>query len=102
MSLDVTLVMKTPVFSANITHNLALMAKQAGIYEALWGAEGVRAEDLAHKLDRAIDKLKKDPEYFKKFSPQNGWGSYETLLEFLEQYLEACLKNPDAEVEVCR
>ena len=41
MSLDVTLtaVRPTEVYSANITHNLGLMAEEAGIYQPLWRPE---------------------------------------------------------------
>ena len=43
MSLDVWLnaVVKTQVFSANITHNLGKMADEAGIYKALWRPDEV-------------------------------------------------------------
>ena len=107
MSLDVTLtVMKpTEVFGWNITHNLADMAYEAGIYEALWRPEETGIE-YAHQLIRPLTKgrlaLIADPEHFRRFNSENGWGTYEGLLEFVEKYLEACIENPDAEVRAYR
>lgn len=49
-----------------------------------------------------IERLKSDPEKYKKYDPKNGWGSYERLIEVLEKYLEICEKYPTARIEVCR
>jgi hypothetical protein len=107
MSLDVYLTVTKPteVFQWNITHNLNTMARQAGIYEALWRPEEIciySARQLIVPLSRARDALRDDPEHFRKFNPVNGGGTYEGLVEFVEKYLEACIKNPDAEVRACR
>lgn len=107
MSLDVTLtVMKpTEVFQWNITHNLGAMAREAGIYEALWRPEEIGIE-YAHQLmvplAFGLETLRDKPEHFRKFAPENGWGTYGGLVEFVEKYLEACIENPDAEVHACR
>lgn len=93
------------VFKVNITHNLAEMASKADIYYAMWRPEergyGV-AEDIILPLTRGIEKLRANPELFKKLNPQNGWGSYDTLLTVAEDYLEACRSWPDATIEVSR
>ena len=107
MSLDVylTAVRPTEVYSRNITHNLNKMAMEAGIYEALWRPEEigiVRADQLIEPLTVGLEKLKADPERFKEFNAPNGWGMYDNLINFVEDYLEACIKNPDAEVRACR
>ena len=91
------------LFHANITHNLNKMADEAGLYEALWNPESLKvkiARDLIIKLSTGLVKLKSDPERFKKLNPENGWGTYEGLVEFVEKYLIACVKNQDAEVEI--
>lgn len=105
MSLDVGLfaVRKVCVYDRNITHNLGKMADKAGIYECLWRPEeiGIKyAKDLITPLTEGLKKLKENPEYFKQFNSPNGWGMYEHLVPFVERYLEACVENPDAEVEV--
>lgn len=107
MSLDVTLtaVRPTEVFSCNITHNLNRMAEAAGIYEALWRPEELNiktAIELIAPLSEGLEKLKADPEKFKQFNASNGWGNYENLVKFVEEYLEACKQNPDAEVSTWR
>lgn len=100
------------VYSANITHNLCRMAKEAGINLTLWYPEeefgkysfdGVcRAKDLIDSLTRGLKALKEDPERFKEFNPANGWGSYDILVPWVERYLEACKKYPEAIVHVSR
>ena len=107
MSLDVylTAVRPTEVYSRNITHNLNKMAMEAGIFEALWRPEEigiVRADQLIEPLTVGLEKLKADPEYYQKFNAPNGWGMYEHFVPFVEDYLQACKENPDAEVNVSR
>ena len=93
------------VYSANITHNLNKMAEAAGIYEHLWRPEEVgaaKASDLVEPLEKGLRSLLADPGKFKPLNPSNGWGNYEGLVEFVEKYLEACRKYPDAVVRVSR
>lgn len=87
------------VYDRNITHNLARMAGKAGLYKHLWRPEEVKvkkAKDSIKALEKGLEKLKAKPEYFKKFNPESGWGSYEGLVKFVEDYLAACKKYPNA------
>lgn len=107
MSLDVYLkaVRPTEVYSANITHNLGRMAKEAGIYMHLWRPDELgitKASELIEPLLRGFEKLASEPEKYRALNPENGWGSYEGLLNFVSEYLDACEDNPDAEVRVSR
>lgn len=93
------------VYSANITHNLNTMAGEAGIYELLWRPDEIqitKAKELIDPLREGLHKLKSEPEKYKKFNPENGWGSYDVLVKFVENYLNACYEYPDADVEVSR
>ena len=93
------------VYSANITHNLGEMADKAGIYYALWRPEEIektKAGEIIELLKEGLNKLKASPEYFKQFNAENGWGMYEHFVPFVEKYLEACQKYPDATIEVSR
>lgn len=94
------------VFSANITHNLGEMAGYAGnLYKLLWRPEELfinRANELILPLEKSLQLLKSDPEYFKKYNPENGWGTYEGLVIFVENYLRACKEYPDADIHVSR
>jgi hypothetical protein len=92
-------------FSANITHNLNKMAGEAGIYEAMWRPEEIgvtKAAQLVPLLKEGLARLESDPAHFKKFNPENGWGSYEGLVNFVRKYLEACEGSPDAVVRASR
>ncbi len=113
------------VYHSNITHNLGLMAKEAGLYEALWRPHLLREEynnpnddhniemefeescsikalELIEPLRQGLHNLKINPNKFKKFNPENGWGSYDTLVEFAQKYLDACYEYPNSKVEVWR
>lgn len=106
MSLDVDLVATrtVTVFNANVTHNLVQMADNAGLYKPIWrpSESGFKwARDLIDPLEQGLKNLKNNPDFYRRWNPKNGWGSYETLVEFVEAYLCACRKNPDAEIETC-
>jgi hypothetical protein len=93
------------VFSANITHNLNKMANEAGIYKHLWRPDelGVtKASELIQPLRNGLILLKSNPDFFKRFNPENGWGSYEGLIDFTERYLKACEEYPDSIVGASR
>ena len=107
MSLTVHLVKTLPtnLYSRNITHNLNLMAGEAGIYEACWRPDEIgitKAEQLIEPLTKGLALLRADPERFKAFNASNGWGVYENFVEFVEDYLSNCREHPDADVEVSR
>lgn len=95
----------TGVYSANITHNLGAMAKDAGIYVALWKPEELgiaTARELIPLLRDGVELLESDPERFQAFNSPNGWGRYEHFVRFVRAYLEACRDYPDAIVRVSR
>jgi hypothetical protein len=114
MSLDVDLMVTQPtsVYSANITHNLGKMAGAVNLsngmtlYQVLWRPDeqqGLKfAKDIAELLDEGWNTLLADPEHFKQFDPENGWGSYEGLCNFVYKYRNACWDNPEAELSVSR
>ena len=131
MSLDVYLKDPTasydtnPLYDANITHNLGEMAREAGIYEALWRphrlVEGydideknhtaewefensvkIKAKDIIEIIEKGLNELKAKPEYFKQFDSPNGWGIYDHFVPFVEKYLKALKKYPEAIVKTCR
>ena len=102
MSLDLSIraMRPTQVFDANITHNLAKMAHECGLYEPMWGANDAVAGTLIEPLSLGIATLVLEPERFRKFNPENGWGSYEDLLRLAREFLAACIANPDGIVGV--
>ena len=113
MSLDVDLMVTMPVsvYTNNITHNLGKMANQVllsnghTLYEVLWRPDEHDwkfAEDIAEMLNEGFNILISDPEKFKKFNPENGWGDYAGLCNFVYNYRNACWEKPDAELRVSR
>lgn len=93
------------VYEANITHNLSQMAHQADLYDALWSPEDKgyeKAEDIIEPLRKGLKLLESDPERFEKFNAKNGWGTYENLVSFVKEYLEACLEYPTTEIQISR
>lgn len=62
----------------------------------------VHGRDLIKPLWDALRLLVSDRTRFERLNPDNGWGDYEGLIRFVERYLNACINNPDARVEVSR
>ncbi len=93
------------LFTANLTHNLRKMAEAAGLYDALWQPERLRishADYLINVLEEGLKRLREDPEKFKVWEPYNKWGTYETLVSFVERYSAACKAYPEARIQVDR
>lgn len=96
-----TRIVEPAVYDRNVTHNLAQMAGEAGVYECVWRPKEhgfLKAQELVTPLQNAIRQMRVDPERFKRLNPSNGWGSYDGLLEVFEEYLAACKEYPEASV----
>jgi hypothetical protein len=113
MSLDVDLMVIKPmsVFSLNITHNLGKMAGEVllsngkTLYDVMWRPDEhgyYNGEDISNLLDEGFNILLSDPVKFKMFNPENGWGDYDGLVNFVYAYRNACWDNPDAELRISR
>jgi len=113
MSLTVSLMVPQPVsvYDNNITHNLSKMASEVklsnglSLYDVLWRPDEHElelAEDIAELLDEGWNILLSEPDRFKQHNPENGWGNYDNLCKFVYEYRNACWKEPDAAIGVCR
>lgn len=103
MSLDVYV--GKGLFEANITHNLNVMAEKAGIYREVWRPEEcgiVKARQLIEPLSKGIERLNANPAKFRKYEPENKWGTYDIFVPWLERYLAACKRHPGAKIRVSR
>jgi len=81
------------------------MADAAGIYKELWRPDEIgitKASQLIEPLAKGLKLLRENPERFKEYNPENGWGTYEGLVDFVRSYLQACMENPDADVNAER
>ena len=113
------------VYQANITHNLGEMAKEAGIYEALWRPYRLRVDfseylayanseeefentclvlskDIVDLVQAGLNDLRERPNHFKQFNSKNGWGLYRNFVPFVENYLNALKRNPNAQIKISR
>ncbi len=93
------------VFSANITHNLSSMADAVDLYPCVWRPDeiGIKsAGEIIPKLSAGINILKSNPNHYRTYEPENGWGLYNDFIPWLERYLEACKQYPDATIRVSR
>ena len=83
------------VYSRNITHNLAKMASEAGIYCVLWhpNENGYqKTDDIIDLLSNGLDRLKSDPDHYRQFDAPNGWGVYQHFVLFVEDVLKNCIE----------
>jgi hypothetical protein len=112
------------LYEANITHNMNIMAGEAGLYDPIWRPHRLKpdydrsfthiqewehedknpsiAGDIIKPIERGLADLKARPDYFKKFNPPNKWGDYDGFLRFVENYLEACKANPTSRIFISR
>ena len=113
MSLDVDLMVVQPcsVYSNNITHNLGKMADAVSVgegrtlYQVLWRPDEhgyIYAREIVDMLYAGWKELSFNPDKYKKYNPENGWGTYEGLVNFVKKYHAACMDNPDAELRISR
>ena len=91
----------------NFIHSLINYLKncEAGIYECLWMTEenGFKfAHLIVPFLENGLEDLVKDPSKFEKFSPANGCGSVDNLIEFVSKVLQACKEWPNAKIRTCK
>lgn len=93
------------VWTANITHNLGKMAKEAGLYECLWYPATVNiqyANQLVLPIRAGLERLQAMPEFFRQWDNPNDWGTLDQFIDFLRDYLRACQQYPNARVRVSR
>lgn len=103
-------------FHMNLTHNLTEMANECKVdpysscitvngerptlYNLLWHPSetmGIEEPTIEYVegLMSCYKRLLKDADYFKKFNPKNGWGTYEQLLGRTRQYINALMSISD-------
>lgn len=108
MSLDITLSLDGEcVYDANITHNLNKMAMGVSVkfYKALWRPDEIGltvARELKLILVEGLMELLNQPDKYKQYNPENGWGNYEGLCDVVFHYIQACIRHPESTIKVWR
>lgn len=83
----------------NHTSNTAEMVHEVcGSYPSDWDMMKCRA--LFPIVARGASKLARFPEKYRKYEPDNGWGSVESTQRFLSKIADNCSMYPTAIVEV--
>ena len=95
-------------FHTNITHNLTEMADRCkvkghlkphgiemrvSLYDLMWHPDemlGIETptKEYLEDLEKCYHYLISDPGYFKRFNPDNGWGSYEGLRAKTKEFID--------------
>lgn len=91
----------------NITHNLGRMAAEAGIYICLWRPEEhdppiTTAAQCIPFLRAGVEAMRARPDDFSPLSAEDGWGTYDQFVPWVERVLAACEETPAALVRVSR
>lgn len=102
-------------WSANITHNLNVMASNIPIdfngnsttlYYVCWRPEEIGIKTVADILPCLIQGLHYMIDHRKEleqYNSPNGWGTYEGFMKFLLNYKQACEdNNPECTIETYR
>lgn len=84
----------------NMTSNVAPMWRAAGLDLAEF--DGKPATELVKPLRNALVELIRNPDPYRAMNPENGWGSYEGCVAFLQKILAGCDEHPFARVSVSR
>lgn len=91
----------------NITHNLGAMADhcycycpdKTSLHSILWRPEETTLLTVSGKLTPSyvkalsicLEELKERRNYYEKFNPANGWGSYDTLYNFVDSLIASLI-----------
>lgn len=102
-------------FHLNLTHNLTDMAEKCvieskhffndgnnhiSLYDLVWHPEEnlgieVPSMDYIQDITSCYNLLLRDPNFYKKYNPENGWGNYEQLTNGVKKYLNALISISD-------
>lgn len=109
MSYDVSLVIDTGgsepaevVDVGNMTSNVAPMWRKALPPDGIAGLHGRRCADVTGQLQLAVAHMENHPDFYRAMNPPNGWGDYESALDYLRKLRDAAAAHPLTTIEVSR
>ena len=101
MSLNIGISAKRTIeiFDRNITYNLSKMYYKCipGGFKAL---DGMSCKEALPILQKAINDLIENQEEYEKLNPENGWGTYDGLLQAIKDMRNCCEDNLDGIIDV--
>lgn len=85
----------------DVTHNLGPMFRAAGLYDSFYNSNGSFAGDMLPALRVGLKLMLNKPELFKPLEePDPLNGSYQTALEAVFSFINACADKPEWIVKV--
>lgn len=88
------------VWWANHTSNTSRMWSIALGDKSLRDLDGHEAGVEVERLAAAVARMEAAPRFYRRFNPENGWGSYDTALDFLRELTDACRRHPKTTIRV--
>ena len=79
-----------PNLEVNITYNVGTMLRRAGIHPDI--INGMSVEDATEVFKHAVVLMADNPEDFRQFNAKNGWGTFESTFEAVNQIYQGLLK----------
>lgn len=75
---------------------------KVSLYQLLWrpeeidllGKGGILTSSYIKALSICLSDLKEHKDFYEKFNPDNGWGNYDSLVNFTESFVNAVNKIP--------
>lgn len=83
----------------NYTYNCSKMLWEAAD-TSLSALHGKPVEEVAQVLSKGVAVMRADPARFQAMNPENGWGDYDSWLDYLDRIIDACQRYPGAVLEV--
>ena len=86
----------------NMTSNVAPMWRKAMPPDGLAGLDGRRCADVIGDLQVAVEVMEKYPDVYRELNPPNGWGDYESALEYLTRMRDMAQQHPACTIRISR
>lgn len=85
----------------NMTYNVnSMYAKALNIESFSDFLHGKICSELLPALAQGYSDMLTNPDAYRALTPENGWGNYESALEFLEAIIKGCRLHPKAFIHV--
>lgn len=86
--------------AGNMTYNVSPMYYEALGGDGLRGLDGRLAWDALPDLERAVADMEARPATYRTMNPQNGWGDYESALNYLRRIRDIARECPATTISV--
>ncbi len=107
MSYDICLVIDTGgsepaslIEDRNMTYNVSPMFRKALKEGGVNKLDGKLAKDCINMLRDGIKDMQDKKAEYEKLNPSNGWGDYDSALNYLKRLLDDALAHPKATFKV--